>query len=141
MSMMTLDMKNIKRRISDDGKTLEVFIPMQLKKRGGRKEVIIPDNPEGTSQQNLPLVIAIARAHRWNELLETYRVGSITELAEHNGVDPAYVRRFLHLTLLAPDIIERILDGKEPSGLSLAKLLREMPVLWGEQRKIFGTLL
>ena len=136
--MMTLDMKNIKRRISDDGKTLEVYIPLQLKKRGGRKEVIIPGDHEGASQQNHPLVIAIARAHRWNDLLETGRVSSVTELAEVNKVDPAYVRRFLHLTLLTPDIIERILNGRESSGLSLAKLLKNMPALWGEQQRLFS---
>ncbi len=83
-------------------------------------------------------LIALARAHRWAEVLETGKVASLGELAAHVGVDPAYISRFLRLTLLAPDIIERILDGREPSGLSLRVLLNDMPAVWEEQWAKFG---
>ncbi|HOV75290.1 MAG TPA: hypothetical protein PK967_15070 [Candidatus Hydrogenedentes bacterium] len=138
MSIAILDMTRTRRSVEDDGKTLRVHIPIQLKTRGGRKEVIVPGGRDGAGQENQALVIALARAHRWAELLETGKVASLGELAAHVGVDPAYISRFLRLTLLAPDIIERILDGREPSGLSLRILLNEMPAVWEEQRVRFG---
>lgn len=138
MSIAILDMTRTRRSVEDDGKTLRVHIPIQLKMRGGRKEVIVPGGRDGGGQENLALVIALARAHRWADLLESGEVTSLGELAAHVGVDPAYISRFLRLTLLAPDIIERILDGREPSGLSLAKLIRDVPSVWEEQRTKFG---
>jgi len=84
-------------------------------------------------------VIALARAFRWKELIETGQVASISELAKKFRVDASYLFRILRLTLLAPDIIEAILDGNEPSGLSLAKLTcREPPMLWEDQRRGYG---
>lgn len=61
----------------------------------------------------------------------------MTELAERLNVDRSYVSRILRLNLLAPDIVEAILAGREPSGLSLAKLTQTIPVLWHEQREMF----
>lgn len=138
MSIAVLDMTRARRIVKDDGKTLHVHIPIQLKTRGGRKEVIVPGACEGARQENQALVIALARAHRWAELLETGKVGSLGELAAHVGVDPAYISRFLRLTLLSPDIIERILDGREPSSLSLAKLIKDTPAVWEKQRVTFN---
>jgi hypothetical protein len=64
---------------------------------------------------------------------------SITDLAEHEGVTVAYVCRLLPLTCLAPDLVEAILDGRQPKGLRLAKLLGNGPVAWEEQRENFGV--
>ncbi len=77
--------------------------------------------------------MALARAHRWRQLLEKGRFASIRELAAAVGVDNSYVARQLRLTLLAPDIVEAVLEGAEPSGLSLEKLYAA-PVGWDEQR-------
>jgi len=63
---------------------------------------------------------------------------SIASLAKRLKVDHAYVSRLLHLTLLAPDVIEAILNGKEPSGLSLARLNKAFPLEWEEQRIALG---
>lgn len=79
--------------------------------------------------------MASVRGHIWRDLMESGKVRAIAEIARANRVDGSYVSRMLDLTLLAPDIIEAILDGKEPSGLSIARLTRhEIPVLWEEQR-------
>ena len=86
-----------------------------------------------------PLVTALARAFQWQELLDDGRHASITELAEGLGVDRSYVGRILRLTTLAPDIVEAIVRGKEPSGLSLERLVKAMPMEWGEQRARFGS--
>jgi hypothetical protein len=79
------------------------------------------------------------RGHIWRDLLESGKVRSIAEIARANKVDGSYVSRMLDLTLLAPDIIEAILDGKEPSVLSLVQLTKKrIPLAWEEQQRAFG---
>ena len=118
-----------------------VSVPLQTKRRGGRKQVIIPgDANSGASTQsstNAPLALTIARAHRWRELLEQGRYRSIRALAQELGVDNSYVARLLRLSLPAPNIIEAVLDGAEPSGLCLEKLYRA-PMEWERQRQELG---
>src|SRR5262249_47688924 len=85
------------------------------------------------------LVKALARAQRWKQLMEDGRYATMTELAAAENVDQSYMARILRLTLLAPDIIEAILDGREGRELTLAELMRPFPVLWAHQRKHFGS--
>jgi len=132
-----------KPTITRDGDCIVVHIPMTFKRRGGRKEIIVPQGLEGKpsskqAAQNA-ILVAIARAFRWKELMESGRVKNLAEIARTNKVDGSYVSRLIDLTLLAPHIIEAILDGREPSGLSLRRLLHnEIPVLWEEQRRVYG---
>ena len=84
------------------------------------------------------IVTALARARCWQQMLDAGKVASVTELADRLEVDRFYASRILRLNLLAPDIVEAILTGREPSGLSLAKLTQTLPVLWHEQREMFG---
>jgi len=112
---------------------------MEFKARGGRKKIILP--PDANTTPNVgpqrPLVVALARAFRWQELLDTGETGSIDELARKYDVDRSYVSRILKLTSLAPDIIEAILRGDEPEGISLTKLRKNLPVRWDLQRHPF----
>ena len=62
----------------------------------------------------------------------------ITDLAEQEGVTDAYACRLLPLTCLAPDIVEAILDGRQPKGLRLAEMLGNGPLAWKEQRDVWG---
>ena len=78
------------------------------------------------------------RAHRWRRRIESEKAKSITDLAEQEGVTDAYICRLLPLTCLAPDIVESILDGRQPKGLWLAEMLGNGPVGWEEQRRSFG---
>jgi hypothetical protein len=80
------------------------------------------------------LVRALVRAHRWRRRIESGRAKSITDLAEQAGVTIAYVCRLLPLTCLAPDIVEAILDGRQPKELRLAELLGNGPLDWNAQR-------
>ena len=125
-----------------EGEHLVVSVPLAMKRRGGRKQVIVPGGAEsGTPAQprtNVPLALTIARAHRWRALLEEGRYRSIRALARELGVDNSYVARLLRLSLLAPDIVEAILHGTEPSGLSLEKLFRA-PLDWESQRQEIGS--
>jgi hypothetical protein len=123
--------------LSAEGDCLVVQVPLRIKRRRGRKEIIAPagagEDVAAEVSANRGLAVMIARAHRSRELLEDGRYPSIRALAAELGVDNSYVARVLRLTLLAPDLIEAILDGMEPDGLSLEKLYR-MPMHWEQQR-------
>jgi hypothetical protein len=82
------------------------------------------------------LIRALARAHRWKRMLEEGRYRSGAEIAEAEGVTRSFVNRLLRLTLLAPDIVEAILDGWQPKGMVLEELTRAMPSGWEEQRQV-----
>ena len=84
------------------------------------------------------VIQALARAFSWAQILETRQVKSISELARNLEVDGSYVTRILKLTTLAPEIVEAIINGEEPDGLSLARLTRSFPEEWSEQRSMFG---
>jgi len=123
--------------VGGDG-SLRIRVPMALKRRGGRKEIVVsqglPHRRRSAPQTHTALVLAVVRAHRWKELLESGRYPSIDALAARMGVGSSYVGRHLNLALLAPDIVEAIVMGREPDGLSLEKLCR-LPVEWEEQRQ------
>jgi len=127
--------------VVEEGNNLVVRIPLTFKRRGGRKEIISrgcqASEPPRPCRTNKPLVVAIARAHRWKELIEGGRYTTVGEMAAAMGMDMSYLARILRLSLLAPDIVEAIMLGDEPSGLSLARLL-DIPSSWPEQRKKWG---
>jgi hypothetical protein len=121
--------------------TLTVRIPMRLQRRGGRKLIMIPDGsaaPTPKPRRDETLVKALVRAHRWRRRIERGHAKSITDLAEQEGVTDAYVCRLLPLTCLAPDIVEVILDGRQPKGLRLAEMLGNGPLGWEKQRTTWG---
>jgi hypothetical protein len=84
------------------------------------------------------LIRALARAHRWKPLIEDGTYRSAAEIAEAECVTRSFVNRLLRLTLLAPDIAEAILDGRQPKGMQLEELTRAMPDGWEEQREIIN---
>jgi hypothetical protein len=122
--------------LSPDGSTLTVFVPMTWRRRGGRKVIVAP--PGAADWAPPPkidgaLVKALARAHRWRRLLEEGRFGTLADLADAERISRSYVCRVVRLTLLAPDIVERILDGRPTAGL--AQFLKPFPVDWEQQRR------
>ena len=76
---------------------------------------------------------ALARAHRWQRILESGECPSITELAAAEKINRSYVCRVLRLTLLALEIVEAILDRRQPEGVTLPALMKAVPVEWEEQ--------
>jgi hypothetical protein len=116
---------------------LTVRVALAVRKpRGGRKLMIAPGGivNRGTTAADTTLVKALARAFRWRRMLETGRYGTIDELAAAEKINSSYVSRLLRLTLLAPDIAEAILDGRQPEGMTLPGLMGPFPVEWGRQR-------
>ena len=106
--------------------------PMCPECRGGRKLILTPEGAAhaGTRsrRRDETLIKALVRAHRWRRQIESGQAKSITDLAEQEGVTDAYVCRLLPLTCLAPDIVEAILDGRQPKGLRLAEMLGNGPL-------------
>ncbi|MBL8658840.1 MAG: hypothetical protein JNM75_03685 [Rhodospirillales bacterium] len=120
-----------------DGGTITVTIPMAWKRRGGRKVIIAPDGGDAWApakpRPDETLIRALARAHRWKRMLEDGRYPSINALAEAENINRAYICRLLNLTLLAPEIQEAILDGRQPKGMMLEDMVRALPTSWTEQ--------
>ena len=122
-----------------NGRTVTVRIPISIRRRGGRKLVLAPDGTIDTGavicrRIDNATIKAIARAFRWREMLENGTHATIAEIASAEKINESYVGRVLRLTLLAPDIVEAILGGRQPADLQLENLLRRFPVGWGEQR-------
>ena len=113
--------------------TVTVHVPFRLVKRGGRKEMQLPDGASAQREIDNTLVKALARAFRWKRMLESGEFTTIAELAEREGIAPSYMTRILRLTLLAPGIVEEILDGSQRTTVTLASLLEPFPVDWTRQ--------
>lgn len=128
-------------RISEDGRTLTIRVPLSIRNRGVRKLVLAPEGgvPWASKRTRVDnaMVKAIARAFRWRKLLETGVYGSIDEIAAAEKINDSYVSRVLRLTLLAPDIVEAILDGRQPPNMQLKHLLLRCPLEWQSQRRTF----
>ena len=125
-------------RLSHDGHSITVHVPMTFRKRGGRKLVISPDGVATVAatrpRVDNTMIKALARAFRWRKLLETGAFATVEEIAAAEKINPSYVSRVLRLTLLAPDIVEAILDGRQPADMTLAVLMKPFAVVWLEQQ-------
>jgi hypothetical protein len=124
--------------MSDAPQTLTVVIPLRVKPRGGRKAMVTPGVLALEPRQDITLIKAVARAFRWRRMLESGRFATINELAAAEKINSSYVSRVLRLTLLAPDIVEAILDGRQPAALQMDALLKPMPLEWAAQRAALG---
>jgi hypothetical protein len=124
--------------LSPDGSTITVFVPMVWRRRGGRKVIVAPPDCDGwvpPRRIDNTLIKALARAHRWQRMLEEGKFATLADLADAERISRSYVCRVVRLTLLAPDIVERTLDGRTTAGLS--ELLKPFPVEWEKQRSRF----
>ena len=133
---MTAGAQAGKAHISKDGRTAVVSIPVSFLQRGGRKQILSPPGASPWSpapRVDGALVKAVVRAHRWRHMLESGEYSSSAELAKAEKVNDSYLSRILRLTLIAPDIIEAILCGSQPSALQLNDLLKPLPASWAAQ--------
>lgn len=124
----------------DDG--LTVHVPMTFRRRGGRKIIVAPDGSAiaaaaPRSNMDNVLVKALARGFRWRKLLDNGTYSTIKELAAKERGDVTYIAEVLRLTLLAPDLVEIILDGRQPSEWQLRRFRKTFPIEWQAQRDTF----
>lgn len=110
--------------------TVTIHVPFRLVKRGGRKEMHLPDGVRPDRKADNTLIKALTRAFRWKRMLESGEFATIADLAEREWIAPSYMTRILRLTLIAPHIIEGILDGKQGPEATLAQLLEVTPTEW-----------
>ena len=118
------------------GEVVRVRVPFSIRKRGGRKLVVVPAGAEALAERprvDNAIVKARARAFRWRKLLETEVYGTIEELAAAEKINSSYVSRILRLTLLAPATVEQILAGHLHPRVTLFKIMQPFPLAWDQQ--------
>ena len=117
---------------------VSIHVPMTFKKRGGRKVIVLPDGTQGNPAPKATIdnvmVKALARAFRWQALLENGTYGCIEDIARGEKIGASFVSRIVKLALLAPDIVEGILNGKQPANVTLGELMKPLPVEWDKQK-------
>jgi hypothetical protein len=97
--------------------------------------------PTSKPQPDGTLIKALARAWRWQRMLDEGVFTSVSEIGDSENISKSYVSRILRLALLSPDIIEAILAGRTDQGMMLERLERPLPAIWEEQwrRLVAGT--
>jgi hypothetical protein len=121
-------------RATPIAETVTLHVPFRMVKRGGRKELHLPDGAALPQRTDSTLIKALARAFRWKQMLESGNFATIADLARHEGIAPSYLTRILRLTFLAPDIIEAILEGHTMS-ITAEELRARIDDDWDVQRR------
>jgi hypothetical protein len=136
---MTTTAQATKISVSKDGRTATISVPVAFLQRGGRKQILTPSGTTPWSpapRVDGALVKAVVRAHRWRKMIEDGEYSCSADLAKAEKVNDSYLGRILRLTLIAPDITEAILAGRQPSTLQLDDLLKPLPPAWPQQRSM-----
>lgn len=118
--------------------TVTIHVPFRIVKRGGRKEMQMPEGATQPQRMDNTLVKALARAFRWKRMLGSGEFATIAELAEREGIAPSYMSRVLRLTQLEPAIIEAVLEGRQGGDVTLARLMEPFPLSWSDQKDTFS---
>ena len=117
--------------------TVTVTVPFAIRKRGGRKLILTPDgtpaSPPTRSRPDSALLKALARGFRWQKLLREGDYQTLEEIAHAENINPSYVSRLLRMTLLSSEIVEAILAGRQPEGLTMARAMQPFPMEWRHQ--------
>jgi hypothetical protein len=128
--------------LAPDGSYVDVFVPLAFKRFGGHKTIVAADGSHPVAEAgratDRTLVKALARAWRWQKLLDNGIYGSIAEMADKERINRSYLSRTIRLSLLAPDIVDALLNGTQPATLQLADLERPFPIDWEQQRTELG---
>jgi site-specific DNA recombinase len=116
---------------------LKIERPFQ--KTGGQTRVTVSESAAPvTSRPSSSLIKAIARASEWRDLLMRGEATNLASIATHTGFNESYIRRLFPMAFLAPDIVVKVLEGRQPATLTLSKFNRNFPLNWEEQRKALG---
>lgn len=121
-------------------------VPLSIRRKHNRKLMIPPPGAPyamSAGYQDLPMIQTLGKAFYWQRLLDDGKFGSIAEMAKHFDLEAGWMAEVLRMTTLAPDIIEAVLDGRQPRQLDLQRLrgrTAPLPREWSEQRKMLGFL-
>ena len=119
--------------------TVTVTVPFAIRKRGGRKLILTPDGTPASlptrARPDSALLKALARGFRWKKVLQEGDYQTLEEIADAENINPSYVSRLLRMTLLAPDIVEAILAGRQPPALTMARAMQPFPCSWELQKR------
>jgi hypothetical protein len=122
--------------------TISIFIPMEIKKRGGTAMIIMPKNvnlEEGQKFFDDTMIKSIARAYKWKIMIDNEEVDSLADIARKENLSTSFVSKIFNLNFLAPKIVERILSGTQSRTLKLQDIaMNEIPDLWQEQLENWG---
>ena len=118
--------------------TVTIHVPFHIAKRGGRKEMVLPEGAAQARKPDNTLVKALARAFRWKRMLESGEFASISELAEKEGIAFTYMARLMRLSLLSPELVDAVMDGRQPAHITLANLMDPFPANWKEQHALWS---
>ena len=114
--------------------TITIHVPFRIVKRGGRKEMILPPGAStARPRSDNTLIKALARAFRWKKMLESGEFATIGDLASKEGIASSYMTRVMRMTLLAPEIIEAIVEGRQGPEVTLAGLMEPVGGTWADQ--------
>jgi hypothetical protein len=119
--------------------SITVRVPLKIRRRPGQKTLVMPMTAARAdtviaTRADPALVKALARAFRYQRLLDEGRYASISEMAAAEQIERGYLGTLLRLTLMAPDLVEAILNGHQPEWLGLPQLLAGLSESWSEQR-------
>jgi hypothetical protein len=124
----------------DDGDAPQIHVaPLPVPRPRARKEIIVPGGQDSSPRRlNHALFLAIARAKSWMRDLRSGKYADTMEIARRFRLNDAHVRRILRFRYLAPDIVEAIIEGRQPRSMTVKRLLQGIPCVWADQRAAFG---
>jgi len=144
MKFTSLEHSNESAIFREEDGTITISIPIQIRKYSGRQQIVMPTNisyNDFKEKQALTVLqTALARARRWQKMLDSGQYSSMREIAAAEDVDTGYVSRIMFMNRLSPEIVRKILDDDIESNFSFNDIYREIPVLWPEQRKLINTV-
>ena len=120
--------------------TMTIHVPFRVVKRGGRKEMVLPEGAAQARKLDNTLVKALARSFRWKRMLESGEFASISELAEREGIAFTYMARLMRLSLLSPELVDAVMDGHQPANITLANLMDPFPADWKVQHALWSDV-
>jgi site-specific DNA recombinase len=136
--VIAANLLSVKKAV-DASDSISLTIQAERKRFGGEVHVVVPPNSTlGVGDPKPSLIKAIARAHGWYEKVIQGNARNMRSLARQAGLTERYVGKVFACALLAPDIVESILEGRQPRDLNFEKLCRHVPSSWAEQRERFG---
>lgn len=143
LKRMEIKPSGIPRQFDAGGRSV-TFVPLTIKRRHASKVLIPPSgelNAKIKSSFDLPMIRTLGKAFYWQSLLDSGQAGNVSELARQLKLEMGWVAEVLRLTMLAPDIVQAIMEGRQPRQLNLHAVRgrqAEVPVDWEEQRELFG---